>query len=83
LKFIFILPFLFSNFSVPNEDWGATGHRVVGEIAAQHISKKTAKAIDRLLDGVSLAYVSNYADDIKSDDRYRAYSPWHYANLKS
>jgi hypothetical protein len=81
LKLIFILPFLFSNPSAPNEDWGATGHRVVGEVAAQHISKKTAKAIDRLLDGVSLAYVSYYADEIKSDDRYRAYSPWHYANL--
>lgn len=81
LKFIFILPLLLGNPSVPNEDWGATGHRVVGEVAAQHISKKTAKAITRLLDGTSLAYVSNYADDIKSDDRYRAYGPWHYANL--
>ena len=81
LKLIFILPLLLGNPSVPNEDWGATGHRVVGEVAAQHISKKTAKAITQLLDGTSLAYVSNYADDIKSDDRYRTYGPWHYANL--
>jgi hypothetical protein len=33
------------------------------------------------LRGQSLAYVSNYADDIKSDSQYRSYSPWHYANL--
>ena len=63
-------------------EWGATGHRVVGELAAQRISKRTAKKIDALLEGVSLAETSTFADEIKSDKRYRAYSPWHYANIK-
>lgn len=62
-------------------DWGATGHRVIGEVAAQHISKKTAKVIDDLLEGASLAYVSVFADDIKSDDRYQAFFSWHFANI--
>jgi hypothetical protein len=60
---------------------GATGHRVIGEVAAQHISKKTAKVIDDLLEGASLAYVSVFADDIKSDDRYQAFFSWHFANI--
>lgn len=81
MKFIFIIAFMCHSPSATILDWGATGHRVVGEVAAENISKKTAKAINRLLDGASLAYISNYADDIKSDDRYRSYSPWHYANL--
>ena len=71
---------LFYLTSIPSK-WGVTGHRVIGEVAAQHISKKTAKTIDDLLEGVSLAYVSVFADDIKSDDRYQAYYSWHFANM--
>jgi hypothetical protein len=52
------------------ETWGATGHRVIGEVASQHISKRTAKALNELLDGESLAYASNFGDDIKSDKKY-------------
>ncbi len=69
--------------SEKEDDWGATGHRVVGKIAAQHLSKKAQRNIDKLLDGATLDYVSNYADDIKSDSRYRAYGPWHYINVES
>jgi hypothetical protein len=36
--------------------------------------------IDKILDGRSLASVSNFADDIKSDTLYRKYNPWHYVN---
>ena len=66
--FIFILGFLVSS----NEllDWGRIGHRTVGEVAAQHISKKTQIAIEDLLEGASIAYISTYADEIKSDYRY-------------
>ena len=49
------------------EDWGKTGHRVVGEIAEDYLSKKAEKEISKLLNGHSLAFVANYGDDIKSD----------------
>ena len=61
--------------------WGKTGHRVTGEIAERYLKRKASKAIDKLLKGQSLAEVSNYADDIKSDSRFREYSPWHYVNF--
>lgn len=79
---IFIPLFLFL-FSIDNygNDWGKTGHRTVGEIATYYISKKTRKAIEKILQGESLAYVSTYADDIKSDKAYIKYNPWHYVNL--
>ena len=62
-------------------DWGKTGHRATGEIAEQYLSRRAKKAITSLLNGASLALVSNYGDDIKSDNTYRKYSPWHYVNF--
>ncbi len=61
--------------------WGTTGHRVVGEIASQHISNKTKRKIAKLLEGESLASVSTFADEIKSDPRYRNFYSWHYVNF--
>ena len=81
-KSIFILfALLLTNLSFADSDWGKTGHRTTGEIAEKHLSKKAQKAIDKLLDGQSLAFVANYADDIKSDPDYRKYGPWHYVNI--
>ncbi len=62
--------------------WGQTGHRATGEIATQHLSKKAKRAIDKILQGKSLALVSTYADEIKSDSKYREYGPWHYVNME-
>lgn len=78
---IMLLVCLLSNSIVAADDWGKTGHRVVGEIAEKYLSKKAEKEISKLLNGHSLAFVSNYADDIKSDRQYDAYRPWHYVNF--
>ena len=56
----------------PDILWGKTGHRVVGELASQRISKRTLKIINSLLDGESLAQVSTFGDEIKADKRYRS-----------
>lgn len=61
--------------------WGKTGHRVVGEVAQQHLSRKAQRAVNDLLNGSSLAFVSTYADEIRSDSRYKKYDPWHYVNF--
>ena len=78
---ILLLAILISNLGFSSEEWGKTGHRAVGEIANNHLNKKTAKEISKLLNGHSLAFVSNYADDIKSDRNYDMYRPWHYVNF--
>jgi len=64
-----------------NGDWGKTGHRATAEIAENHLSKDAQKAVKDLLDGHGLAFVANYADDIKSDAAYKKYGPWHYVNI--
>ena len=60
--------------------WGQTGHRVIGLIAEDHLTRKASRKIEKLLAGKSLAFVSTYADEIKSDRAYSKYSPWHYVN---
>ena len=81
-KYLFLLFFVFSNpFSVLADDWGKTGHRVVGEIAEEYLDEKAKRAISDLLDGHSLAFVSNHADEIKSDRKYDSFGPWHYVNF--
>lgn len=73
---------LFSNSIFAADDWGRTGHRATGEVAEQYLSKKAKLKIAELLQGQSLAFVSTYGDDIKSDPQYRKYGPWHYVNLE-
>lgn len=77
LAFFFISYLSFSY----TDDWGPNGHRTTGKIAEQHLSKRILKKINKLLDGESLAFVSTYADQIKSDKKYRKFYTWHYVNM--
>jgi hypothetical protein len=75
--------FLFVGYSTKatENEWGQTGHRTVGEIATKHLSKKTKRKIRKLLKGQSLAFVSTFADEIKSDRKYREFYTWHFVNM--
>ena len=79
--FIAIALFYCGLLSASDGDWGRTGHRATGEVAEEYLSEDARERIAELLDGQSLAFVSTYGDDIKSDPRYRKYNPWHYVNL--
>jgi hypothetical protein len=84
IKFIVILiTYLISYSSVLafSPDWGATGHRTIGEIAEGYLKNKTKRQISKLLDGKSLALVSTFGDDIKSDKRYNEFYTWHFINM--
>lgn len=60
--------------------WGVIGHRVVGKIAQNHLNENTAKQVNDITGGLSLADISTWADDIKSDpdQRYKQFRVWHY-----
>jgi hypothetical protein len=85
MKRLFILALVLftvnTSFANNDNDWGKTGHRATGEIAENYLNKKAKKAVNKILNGQGLAFVSTYADDIKSDPAFRKYSPWHYLNL--
>ncbi len=78
--FVFLLSVTFIN-TIHADDWGKTGHRAIGEIASQYLSGSAKRKIKELLSGESLAMVSTYGDEIKSDKAFRAYGPWHYVNV--
>lgn len=61
--------------------WGPTGHRTTGEIAEMYLTKRAKRKINKLLKGESLAFVSTYADEIKSDREYDQFYTWHYVSF--
>ncbi|MBD0779030.1 S1/P1 nuclease [Maribacter sp. ANRC-HE7] len=82
MKKIVLLILLVSQMSFGNAPyWSKTGHRVIGEVAQEELSGKAKRAIHKLLDGKSLSAISNFADEIKADSRYREFSAWHYVNV--
>lgn len=76
-----IIAFVISTSNAATLDWGQTGHRTIGTIADGYLKGKTKKKITELLDGQSLAFVSTFADEIKSDKRYNEFYTWHYVNM--
>ncbi|GAB2791783.1 S1/P1 nuclease [Rhabdobacter roseus] len=61
--------------------WGQTGHRVVGLVAQHHAKKKVQRKVNLILRGNSLAEVSNWMDDIKSDTAYNHTHDWHWVTV--
>lgn len=61
--------------------WGPTGHRTVGEIAQEKLSSSTLKKVQKILKGKSLAQVSTWADEIRSEpETYKHTFRWHYTD---
>ena len=67
--------------SVSAFSWGKTGHRVVGHVAQQHLSKKANKRINKILTDYSLEMSGNFMDFIKADTTYRHMGSWHYVSI--
>ena len=63
------------------DDWGKTGHRVIGQIAQDNLTPAATSAINELLGGETLATVSTWADEMRSNPEFDKYSIWHYVNL--
>ncbi|MGB0177651.1 MAG: S1/P1 nuclease [Owenweeksia sp.] len=82
MKRIAVLLSLFGILSSPNVwAWGQTGHRVVGQIAENHLSRKAARNIKKLLGDESLAIASTWMDEIRSDDNYDHTHDWHWVTI--
>lgn len=61
--------------------WGATGHRVVGQVAMNHMSKKANKNVLAVLGTEDVAMVANWMDFIKSESDKRYMNAWHYCSI--
>lgn len=61
--------------------WGVTGHRTTGLIAEQYLNAKAKKKISAILDQESLAMVSTWMDEIRSDSTYNYAIEWHWTTI--
>mgnify|MGYP002332456257 CR=1 FL=1 len=65
--------------------WGQNGHRIIGKVAEEHLTTATAQALTPLLEESSLAQVSTWADEMRSNDSEfwrKKSTKWHYINVK-
>ena len=73
--------------AAPAAAWSKLGHRLVGELAQQHLEPATATEVRELFAGETdptLTGVAYWADALRDDDpeRFRATTRWHYINAK-
>jgi len=61
--------------------WGQIGHRVVGQVAMNHMTKKANKNVLVALGNEDVAMVANWMDFIKSEPDKKYMSPWHYCTI--
>jgi len=61
--------------------WGEEGHRITGAIAERYLSPEAKAEIAKLVPGRSLADISTWADEIRSNHSYDWAKPLHYANV--
>ncbi|OEK04529.1 S1/P1 nuclease [Roseivirga misakiensis] len=79
---LFIALFFLGNNVAPKEAyWGQIGHRTVGHIADGMLSKRASKNVRRVLGNETLAEVSTWMDEIRSDNAYRYANTWHYCTI--
>lgn len=61
--------------------WGQIGHRTTGHIAEQYLTEKAAAEVERVLGHESLAEVSTWMDEVRSDGGYDHMVTWHYVTI--
>lgn len=83
MKYLIIFFSFLMSFTPANEtqEWGKTGHRVVGDVAQHYLTDDAAEAVHRVLDGKSLAIASTWMDEIRSDPSYDYTSDWHWVTI--
>ena len=65
----------------PANAWGSEGHRIVADVAMDHLSHLARQNLRELLGDNDLASIATWADDIKSGRPET--KPWHYVNIPS
>lgn len=81
-----LMPVLWSVCAGPAHAWGHTGHRLVGALAEERLSREARRGLAPLLAGEAeptLAGVATWADELRANDPDlgRRSAPWHYVNL--
>jgi len=63
--------------------WGVTGHRAIGLVAEKHLSAKAKKKLKLLMGQESLAMMSTWMDEVRSDSSYNYTADWHWVTIET
>ena len=63
--------------------WGVTGHRAIGLVAEKHLSAKAKKKLKLLMGQESLAMISTWMDEVRSDSTYNYTADWHWVTIET
>lgn len=80
-KKIFISASLLCASALQGFSWGQKGHDTVSYIAENHLTSVTKAAVERILNGRSMVYYSNWMDNASHTPEYAYSSTWHYKNI--
>jgi hypothetical protein len=61
--------------------WGDLGHRAVGEVATKHLTPTAKFAVMLINGGESLAQQATWADEVRSDDKYKWLTLYHFISI--
>lgn len=61
--------------------WGQKGHDVTAFIAEKHLTPTAKAACESILDGKSIVYWANWADNACHTPQYEYQKTWHYRNI--
>jgi hypothetical protein len=67
--------------SFPAQAWAHRGHRVIADIAMDHLTPEARQSLMELLGDNDLASISTWADDIRNGRPET--KPWHYVDIPS
>ena len=77
LQILFILLLSFQSLMA----WSRTGHRIVGNIAEQFLTKNAKAQINRIIGHNDRSRLSYWADEIKSDPEWKHAWDWHFCTI--
>lgn len=81
MRFIILFFAFFLTAHTSANRWGATGHSVVGDIAAHYLTDEAREEMNRILGHESLAIASTWMDEIRSDPAYDYTHDWHWVTI--
>lgn len=61
--------------------WGSVGHRIIGQVAQDHLTEEARVWLRDQFGVVNLAWEANWADDIRSSQGVKKHLNWHYAHF--
>jgi hypothetical protein len=81
MKKLTIILLLLIACGIEGNSWGVTGHRATGWIAEKYLNKKAKKELQKILAGHSIAMISTWMDDVRSDSAYDHMQDWHWVTI--